>query len=86
MLIFISACQSKIINDCPDGLTKFSKVSLYFGTSTNEGIITNEEWSNFCHTIDQIYQSTKFIDDGHVADYIPQLKNMDGNKFTVSIF
>ena len=46
----------------------------------------DEEWNNFCHTIDHIYQSTKFIDDGHVADYIPQLKKANPNLYSISVY
>lgn len=74
MLIFISACQSNIINDCPDGLTKFNKVSLYFGTSTNEGIITNEEWSNF---LDEIV-TPNFPEGMTIHDTYGQWKRPDG--------
>lgn len=75
MLILISACQSNIINDCPDGLTKFNKVSLYFGTSTNEGIITNEEWSNF---LDEIV-TPNFPEGMTIHDTYGQWKRPDGD-------
>ena len=43
-------------------------------------------WTEFCHTIEHIYQKTKFIDDGKVADYIPQLKRVNPNIYGISVY
>ena len=45
-----------------------------------------EAWTEFCHTIEHIYQKTKFIDDGKVADYIPQLKRANPNIYGISVY
>ena len=41
--------------------------------------MNNDSWTDFCHTIENIYQKTKFIDEGKVADYIPQLAKANPN-------
>lgn len=48
--------------------------------------MNNDSWTDFCHTIENIYQKTKFIDDGKVADYIPQLAKANPNLYGVSVY
>ena len=49
----------------------------------HELIIPNFE--PFTHKIKEIYDSTKEINKGHVASYIPQLKRVDPNQYGVSV-
>ena len=43
------------------------------------------DWENFIKSIDEIYEKTKDYDSGKLADYIPQLANVDDNLYGISI-
>ena len=44
-----------------------------------------KDWSNFTKSVDLIYEKTKNHDSGKLADYIPQLANVDPALYGVSI-
>uniref|UniRef100_A0A7E4W387 glutaminase n=1 Tax=Panagrellus redivivus TaxID=6233 RepID=A0A7E4W387_PANRE len=58
-------------------------LSLISRTLQNDLIIPS--WNQFCTRIREIYEKCQNIDDGKVADYIPQLSRVDPKKFGISI-
>ena len=50
-----------------------------------ENDLVISEWKTFTDTIDKIYEKTKNHDSGKLADYIPQLANVDPNLYSISI-
>ena len=47
--------------------------------------ISTEEWKQFTSDITTFYEELKSNDNGKLADYIPQLANVDSNLFAISI-
>lgn len=49
------------------------------------GTLIIPEFDDFCDEIADVFEAAKVHDGGHVADYIPQLSQVDPNKFAVSV-
>jgi hypothetical protein len=47
LCIFISACTYLPVNNCNQSQIKAVQDSIYFGTTKQEGYVTEEEWSRF---------------------------------------
>ena len=60
-----------------------TNIILFKKIFDNDLIINN--WSDFINTIDIIYEKTKKNDNGKLADYIPQLKNVNDELYGISI-
>ena len=60
-----------------------TNIILFKKIFENDLIIS--EWNSFTDTIDKIYEKTKNYDSGKLADYIPQLANVDPNLYSISI-
>ena len=60
-----------------------TNIILYKKIFENDLIIT--DWIKFEKTIDKIYFDTLDYNKGHVASYIPQLKNVESNLYAISI-
>uniref|UniRef100_A0AC34FVS2 Glutaminase n=1 Tax=Panagrolaimus sp. ES5 TaxID=591445 RepID=A0AC34FVS2_9BILA len=58
-------------------------LSLISRTLQNDLVVPS--WTQFCNRIKDIYVKCKPINDGKVADYIPQLSRFDPNLWGVSI-
>ena len=57
---------------------------LFFKKIFEDDLII-KDWCNFTKNIDSIYEKTKNYDSGKLADYIPQLANVDASLYGVSI-
>ena len=60
-----------------------TNVILFKKIFENDLIINN--WSEFTNSIDNIYEKTKIKNNGKLADYIPQLANVNSNLYGISI-
>ena len=60
-----------------------TNIILFKKIFENDLIIS--EWKSFTDTIDKIYEKTKNHNSGKLADYIPQLANVDPNLYSISI-
>ena len=60
-----------------------TNVILFKKIFENDLIINN--WSEFTNSIDTIYEKTKVKNNGNLADYIPQLANVNPDLYGISI-
>ena len=60
-----------------------TNILLFKKIFENDLIIAN--WKKFRNDIDNIYEETKKYNNGKVASYIPQLKNVDPDLYSISI-
>ena len=60
-----------------------TNVILFKKIFENDLIINN--WGEFTNSIDNIYEKTKTKNSGKLADYIPQLANVNSNLYGISI-
>ena len=60
-----------------------TNIILFKKIFENDLIINN--WSEFTNSIDTIYEKTKTKNSGKLADYIPQLANVNSNLYGISI-
>ena len=60
-----------------------TNIILFKKIFENDLIIS--DWKSFTDTINRIYEKTKYHDSGKLADYIPQLANVNPNLYSVSI-
>ena len=60
-----------------------TNVILFKKIFENDLIINN--WSEFTNSIDNIYEKTKTKNNGKLADYIPQLANVNSDLYGISI-
>ena len=60
-----------------------TNIILFKKIFENDLIIS--DWTEFTHSIDEIYEKTKNHNKGNLADYIPQLANVNPNLYSISI-
>lgn len=60
-----------------------TNVILFKKIFENDLIIS--EWTEFTNSIDEIYEKTKNHNKGNLADYIPQLANVNSELYSISI-
>ena len=60
-----------------------TNIILFKKIFENDLIIS--DWKSFTETINRIYDKTKYYNSGKLADYIPQLANVNPNLYSVSI-
>ena len=56
-----------------------------FTSKYKTGSLKIHDWENFTSKIKDIFEEVKMDNSGHVADYIPQLANVDVNLFSLSV-
>ena len=56
-----------------------------FTSKYKTGTLKIHDWSNFTEKIKQIFEEVKMDNSGNVADYIPQLANVDENLFSLCV-
>ena len=61
-----------------------TNVILFKKIFENDLIINN--WGEFTNSIDNIYEKTKTKNNGKLADYIPQLANVNPDLYGVSMY
>ena len=89
----ITNTDNRIINELKkleDKITEESFIDLMnsnvlFFKKIFENDLIIKDWSDFTKSIDSIYEKTKNHDSGKLADYIPQLANIDPKLYGISI-
>jgi glutaminase len=64
---------------------KCVKHSILLIAKAISGELIIPDFTDLCHDIEDIYKKTKSLEGGNVADYIPQLKRVDPEKYGVSV-
>lgn len=49
--LLLVSCSNQNLLQCREGLTQYSKATLYFGTSYPDGIISDDQWQEFLDEI-----------------------------------
>ena len=60
---------------------RFKNENNSFINKHQNGLLSINNWNNLTQLLDSIYQEVETYSDGNVADYIPQLKNVDQDAF-----
>ena len=64
---------------------RFARARNDFTEKRETGLLAIGDWKMLTKQVERIYRETKPQNEGHVADYIPQLAHVDGNLFGVTV-
>jgi hypothetical protein len=74
IFVTIPTCSEQSAHECPNGLEPFKQVTLYFGLSSPEGVISNLEWQRYLEEV----VTPNFPEGFTVFDSYGQWKNPEG--------